>query len=129
MRALVDEGNALAAKTGMSAGAHYETEHYLEGSFKVATNAAVGNPYASEDDIEKTGWRDIVTSGASTDFSEKSFDDALTNIGQGWKDAGHDVMTSHTLGPLGPLGPNPADLDGAFGIPDGQQDTQQDGNG
>ncbi|MBP0458611.1 hypothetical protein [Streptomyces montanisoli] len=126
VRALVGEGNALAAKTGMSAGAQYETEHYLEGSFKVATNAAVGNPYASEDEIEKTGWGDIVTSGASTDFSKESFDRALANSEQGWKDAGRDVMTSHTLGPLGPPGLNPENLHGAFGISDDQYNQYLD---
>jgi hypothetical protein len=115
VRALVSEGNALAQGTGMSAGTYYENEQYLEGSFKVVTNAAVGNPYASEEDVEKMGWKDIATSGMSVDFSKESFDQALSNSEQGWKDAGRDVMTSHTLGPMGL---NPENLHELAGVSD-----------
>ncbi|MEU9446386.1 hypothetical protein AB0D42_37175 [Streptomyces sp. NPDC048304] len=119
VRALIDEGNGFALKTGLSAGTYYETEQYVKGSFKVVENAAVGNPYASEADVEKMGWGDIATSGVyggNVDFSQASFDKALANSGQGWKDAGRDVMTSHTFG-LVP-GMNPEDLHNAFGVSD-----------
>jgi hypothetical protein len=123
VRSLVNEGNALAEKTGMSAGTHYETEQYLEGSFKVVTNSAVGNPYASEEDVEKMGWGDIATSGMGVDYSKESFDQALGNSEQGWKDAGRDVMTSHTLAPPGL---NPADIRSEFGVSDGAYDHMLD---
>jgi hypothetical protein len=119
VRALIDEGNGFALKTGLSAGTFYETEQYVKGSFKVVENAAVGNPYASEADVEKMGWGDIATSGVyggNVDFSQASFDKALANSAQGWKDAGRDVMTSHTIG-LVP-GMNPENLHSAFGVSD-----------
>jgi hypothetical protein len=119
VRALIDEGNGFALKTGLSAGTYYETEQYVKGSFKVVENAAVGNPYASEADVEKKGWGDIATSGVYggyVDFSQASFDKALANSAQGWKDAGRDVMTSHTIG-LVP-GMNPENLHSAFGVSD-----------
>lgn len=119
VRALIDEGNGFALKTGLSAGTYYETEQYVKGSFKVVENAAVGNPYASEADVEKMGWGDIATSGVyggNVDFSQASFDKALANSAQGWKDAGRDVMTSHTIG-LVP-GMNPENLHSAFGVSD-----------
>ncbi|MCF3960434.1 hypothetical protein [Streptomyces fuscigenes] len=123
VRALIGEGNDLAVKTGISAGTHYQTEQYLEGSFKVVTNAAVGNPYASEDDVEKMGWKDIATSGMNVDFSKESFDKAAANSEQGWKDAGRDVMTSHTLGPMGL---NPENLHSLAGVSDEQYDDYLD---
>ncbi|MFF1739114.1 hypothetical protein [Streptomyces mirabilis] len=125
VRSLIDEGNGFAVKTGLSAGTYYETEQYVEGSFKVVANAAVGNPYASEEDVEAMGWGDIAKSGAygGVDYSQESFDRALANSEQGWKDAGRDVMTSHTVGPMGL---NPENLHSAFGVSDTEYDQYLD---
>ncbi|MCT9107449.1 hypothetical protein ACFWD7_18355 [Streptomyces mirabilis] len=125
VRSLIDEGNGFAVKTGLSAGTYYETEQYVEGSFKVVANAAVGNPYASEEDVEAMGWGDIAKSGAygGVDYSQESFDRALANSEQGWKDAGRDVMTSHTVGPMGL---NPENLHSAFGVSDNEYDQYLD---
>ncbi|WP_338057979.1 hypothetical protein [Streptomyces dangxiongensis] len=49
------------------------------------------------------------------DYSKESFDKALANSGQAWKDTGRDVMTSHTVGPLGL---NPENLHDALGMSD-----------
>ncbi|MER7198820.1 hypothetical protein CG723_39505 [Streptomyces sp. CB01635] len=125
VRSLVNEGNGFAVKTGLSAGTYYETEQYVEGSFKVVTNAAIGNPYASEEEVTQKGWGDIATSGAygGVDYSKESFDQAMANSGQGWKDAGRDVMTSHTLGPAGL---NPENLHNALGVSDDEYDQMLD---
>ncbi|MER6694815.1 hypothetical protein [Streptomyces minutiscleroticus] len=125
VRALVNEGNAFAVKTGLSAGVYYETEQYIEGSFKVVANAAIGNPYASEEEVTQQGWGDIATSGAlgGADYSKESFDAAMANSAQGWKDAGRDVMTSHTVGPLGL---NPQNLHETFGVSDAEYDRMLD---
>ncbi|WP_405965729.1 hypothetical protein OG713_43500 [Streptomyces sp. NBC_00723] len=122
VRSLINEGNGFAEKTGLSAGTYYETDQYVEGSLKVVANSAIGNPYASEEEVEKTGWGDIVKSGVyggNVDYSQESFDQALANSGQAWKDAGRDVMTSHTVGPLGL---NPENLHGTFGVSDQEYD-------
>lgn len=118
VRSLIDEGNGFAAKTGLAAGTYYETDQYVEGTFKIVTNAAIGNPYASEEDVQKMGWGDIASSGAyggDVDYSKESFEQAWANSKQGWKDAGRDVMTSHTVGPMGL---NPENLHNAFGVSD-----------
>ncbi|MFF1406339.1 hypothetical protein [Streptomyces sp. NPDC058294] len=118
VRSLINEGNGFAEKTGLSAGTYYETDQYIEGSFKVVTNSAIGNPYASEEDVEKMGWGDIAKSGVyggNVDYSKESFDRALANSSQAWKDTGRDVMTSHTVGPLGL---SPENLHGALGMSD-----------
>lgn len=126
VRSLVNEGNGFALKTGLSAGTYYETEQYVEGSFKVVANAAVGNPYASEEEVTQMGWGDIATSGVyggNVDYSKESFDQAMANSTQGWKDAGRDVMTSHTVGPLGL---NPENLHEQFGVSDAEYNQMLD---
>jgi hypothetical protein len=126
VRSLINEGNAFAVKTGLAAGTLHETEEYVEGTFKVVTNAAIGNPYASEDEVTQMGWGDIATSGVyggDVDYSKASFEQALANSGQGWKDAGRDVMTSHTVGPVGL---NPQNLHERFGVSDAEYDKMLD---
>ncbi|MEU9186566.1 hypothetical protein AB0D14_18865 [Streptomyces sp. NPDC048484] len=125
VRTLVNEGNEFAQNVGLSAGTYYEVEQYVEGTFKVVTNAAIGNPYATEDEVTRQGWGDIATSGAfgGVDYSKESWDKANANVEQGWKDAGRDVMTSRTVGPLGL---NPENLHGAAGVPDAEYDQWLD---
>ncbi|MFF4018638.1 hypothetical protein [Streptomyces sp. NPDC001843] len=126
VRSLINEGNGFAVRTGLAAGTYYENDQYVKGTFKVVENAAIGNPYASEEEVEKMGWGDIAKSGAfggDVDYSKASFDQALANSEQGWKDAGRDVMTSSTAGPLGI---NPENLHGAFGVSDQEYDQYLD---
>ncbi|MFJ7417675.1 hypothetical protein ACIQXD_03540 [Streptomyces uncialis] len=125
VRSLVNEGNGFAFKTGLSAGTYHETEQYVEGSLKVVTNSLIGNPYASEDEVTRQSWGDIATSGvlSAPDYSKESFDQALANSEQGWKDVGRDVMTSSTVGPLGL---NPENLHGAAGASDAEYDQWLD---
>ncbi|SDK09301.1 hypothetical protein [Streptomyces indicus] len=101
VRSLINEGNSFAQKTGLSAGTYYETDQYVEGSLKVATNSLIGNPYATEDEVTRQNWGDVATSGifsGEVDYSKESFDTAFANAEQGWKDAGRDVATSDFLG-------------------------------
>ncbi|MDF3298400.1 hypothetical protein [Streptomyces tropicalis] len=87
VRSLIAEGNGFAVKTGMSAGTYYENDQYVEGSFKVVANSVIGNPYASEEDVEKSGWGAIAQSGVyggKVDYSKESFDQALSNSEQAW---------------------------------------------
>ncbi|MEU2057007.1 hypothetical protein [Streptomyces bungoensis] len=115
VRSLINEGNALAVKTGMSAGTYYETDRYVKDALKIGLNSVVGNPHAAEDEVGRQDWREIATEAWHPDYSKKSFDQALDNSAQGWKDAGRDVMTSRTLGPMGL---NPENMHGAFGMTD-----------
>ncbi|POX59842.1 hypothetical protein C3492_30295 [Streptomyces sp. Ru62] len=124
VRSLINEGNGFAAKTGLAAGTYYETDQYVDGTFKIVTNAAIGNPYASEEGVQKMGYGDIAKSGASVDYSEESFEQAWDTSKQGWKDATRDVMTSRTLGPV--PGMNPENLHSALGMSDEQYDRLVD---
>jgi hypothetical protein len=119
VRALVGEGNYFAQAVGLSAGTLYETDQYVEGTLKVGANSLMGNPNASEDEITRMSWGELAQNNAlaHADYSKESFDRALQNSEQGWKDAGRDVMTSHTLGPMGL---NPENLHSAFGVSDNE---------
>ena len=119
VRALVAEGNNFAAGVGLSAGTLYETDQYVEGALKVGANSLMGNPYATEDEITKMSWGDLArhNSFADPDFSAKSMEQATASSEQAWKDAGRDVMTSRTLGPMGL---NPENLHRAFGVSDSE---------
>ncbi|WP_265864040.1 hypothetical protein [Streptomyces sp. SKN60] len=125
VRALIAEGNGFAVKAGLSAGTYHENEQYVEGTFKIVTNAAIGNPYASEDEVTQQGWRDIASSGAygGADYSRESFEQAWDNSAQGWKDAGRDVMTSSTVGVPGV---NPQNVHSSLGVSDAEYEQMLD---
>ncbi|WP_406095150.1 hypothetical protein [Streptomyces sp. NBC_01013] len=94
VRALVQDANAIAAKLGLSAGVLWEEEKYIEGTLKIVVNAGVGNPNASEADIVKQGWGDVLTPDyLSPDYSPESFQRAGDEAGQTWKDTGRALVT------------------------------------
>lgn len=125
VRALVAEGNGFASGVGLSAGTLYETDQYVNGALKIGANSLMGNPYATEDEITKMGWGDLASHNAlaDPDYSAQSMDQAMANSEQAWKDAGRDVMTSHTLGPMGL---NPENLHSAFGVSDSEYEQALD---
>lgn len=125
VRALVAEGNDFAEGVHLSAGTYYETDQYVEGAIKIVANSAVGNPYATEDEVTQMGWGELARNSAlaNRDYSAESFDQAWENSEQGWKDAGRDVMTSHTIGPMGL---NPENLRSAAGVSDSEYEQVLD---
>ncbi|WP_406122777.1 hypothetical protein [Streptomyces sp. NBC_00989] len=129
VRALVNEGNNFATGVGLSAGTLYETDQYVQGTMKIVVNAGMGNPYATEDEVTRQSWGDLVRNNEYTggvDYSAASMDKALDNSGQAYKDAARDVMTSHTFSPLGP-GLNPANLASAAGLSGDEYNDMLDG--
>ncbi|MFF2193187.1 hypothetical protein [Streptomyces sp. NPDC058157] len=104
VRSLVQQGNDFAAKVGLSAGLMHEQDQYVQGGFKVLANSVMGNPYASEDDITKKGWGDVLADNPYTqvrdaDYSPGSFAQADKNIEEAWKGTVRDVNSSKTLLP------------------------------
>jgi hypothetical protein len=105
VRALVEEGNLFAHHVGLAAGTLYETDQYVGGTLKIAGSSLWSNPHLSEDEAVQQSWGEIFGSGMNSfknpDYSQESFDEAKTNIEQGWNDASRDVMTAQAKGPLG----------------------------
>ncbi|MFJ9328101.1 hypothetical protein ACIRPN_11065 [Streptomyces sp. NPDC101230] len=94
VRALVQDANAIAAKLGLAAGIVWEEDRYVEGTFKIAVNAGVGNPHASEDEIVQQDWGDVFTPDyLSPDYSRESFERTADEAGQTWKDTGRALVT------------------------------------
>ncbi|MCP3819602.1 hypothetical protein NLX86_16285 [Streptomyces sp. A3M-1-3] len=93
VRALVGKGNSLAQDVGLSAGSFHEQEQYIGNSFKVLANSVNGNPYASEEEITKKGWGDVLTQSAydNRDVSAESMLKAHENVKQTWQDTAWDV--------------------------------------
>ncbi|MGW7440202.1 hypothetical protein [Streptomyces sp. NPDC054849] len=94
VRALIQDASTLAGNLGIAAGTVWEEDQYIQGSFKVAANAAWGNPHASEDDIEGKAWGDIFRADVyKPDFSTGSFDKSREDIAKTWSDT-KDTVTS-----------------------------------
>ncbi|MGW7361236.1 hypothetical protein ACWGI0_32615 [Streptomyces sp. NPDC054802] len=94
VRALVQNANTIAAKLGLAAGLIWEEDQYVQGTFKIAVNAAVGNPHASEDEIVRQNWGDVFTPDyLDPDYSPESFQRAGDEAEQTWKDTGRALLT------------------------------------
>ncbi|WP_405984499.1 hypothetical protein [Streptomyces sp. NBC_00872] len=94
VRALVQDANTIASTLGLAAGLVWEEDQYIQGTFKIAVNAAVGNPHASEEEITRQGWGEVWTPDAlSPDYSGESFDRAGDEALQTWRDTGRTVLT------------------------------------
>ncbi|MDK1473745.1 hypothetical protein QNO07_09980 [Streptomyces sp. 549] len=89
VRALVQDANQLARRLGLAAGMTWEEDRYREGTFKIVANAVspTGNPHLTEEEIEKQGWKELLTPDAP-DYSQESRDQAVADIKQSWKDTG-----------------------------------------
>ncbi|MFI8852025.1 hypothetical protein ACIGW3_17825 [Streptomyces sp. NPDC053499] len=94
VRALVQNANALAQKLGLSAGMAYEEDRYRAGTMKVALNSVLctGNPHASEEEVAKQGYGDILTPDAP-DWSAESWQQAGRDIKQDWQDTGRELTS------------------------------------
>ncbi|GAA2320620.1 hypothetical protein OKJ48_28030 [Streptomyces kunmingensis] len=128
VRSLIHEGNEFAKGVGLSAGTYYETDQYVQGSFKVGVNSLMGNPYATEEEVTQKDWGQVfsenpISMWQNRDYSGESWSEANANVTQGLKDTGRDLMTSKGLTSLG-ISPN--NLHGAAGISDGEYDQWLD---
>lgn len=104
VRSLVQQGNAFARNVGLSAGAMYEQDQYIQGSFKVVANAALSNPYAEEKDIIAKDWSAVLSDNPITqiknaDYRPESFERASENGNEAWKSAVRDLNSSDILLP------------------------------
>ncbi|MCX5210309.1 hypothetical protein OG689_13580 [Kitasatospora sp. NBC_00240] len=112
VRTLVQDGNEIAVRLGLSAGLYHEQEQYLSGVAKNIASAAMGNPHLTGEDAEQKTWGQIGADNPWTqiehaDYSAESFGKSGDRIGTAWKEAGRDLSN----GPLG-LQEKAADLAG-----------------
>ncbi|MET9962711.1 hypothetical protein ABZ128_27195 [Streptomyces sp. NPDC006326] len=101
VRSLVQNASTLAANLGIAAGTMWEEDQYVQGAFKVAANAAYGNPHASEDEIEQKSWGDIFRADVyKPDYSAESFRKSGEDIEKTWSDTKDTVTSTGRIGSL-----------------------------
>ncbi|MFI5670013.1 hypothetical protein [Streptomyces sp. NPDC051704] len=101
VRALIQDASTLAANLGIAAGTMWEEDQYIQGAFKVAANAAYGNPHAGEDEIEQKSWGDIFSADVyKPDYSAESFEKGAQDIKKTWSDTKDTVTSTGKIGSL-----------------------------
>ncbi|MFT2016464.1 hypothetical protein ACMA1D_11555 [Streptomyces sp. 796.1] len=60
VRGLMQDADQLAQRAGLAAGMTWEEDQYVEGTFKIATNAVIGNPHLSEEEVVEKSWEEVV---------------------------------------------------------------------
>jgi hypothetical protein len=104
VRGLVSDGNQLAVRLNLSAGGYYQADQYVAGVFKDLLNAFVGNPHASEQQVENSSVESMLTNTITPDYSAASFERTGQNAATTWQGVGRDVME-------GPMGMNRVEAD------------------
>ncbi|WP_317443222.1 hypothetical protein [Streptomyces collinus] len=107
VRDLMQEGNALAEGMGLAAGTFHQTDEYVKGSLKVAYNSMVGDPFASNDQVEKESLDQINHAASTTGYGEKDRDNLVNSVKQTGKGMLTDVETSEGV-PGSPISVSPS---------------------
>ncbi|MET7569475.1 hypothetical protein ABZT04_13350 [Streptomyces sp. NPDC005492] len=98
VRSLVSEGNRFAESVGLAAGTQYQSDQTVKNSLKVGLNSLEGNPYATEDQIEKQSWSQLAKPAwLDPDYSAKSFEDGAANSEQVLKGMARDAATAEVV--------------------------------
>lgn len=101
VKALVDEGNAVAEKLDLSAGYYHEAEEYGVGVLKDVVVANYGAPTVSGEDAERMSWSQVgssVHNAWTPDLSQQSASEARHQIGQTWQATQENLTTSGQYG-------------------------------
>ncbi|MFF7971897.1 hypothetical protein [Streptomyces sp. NPDC007905] len=105
VRDLMQEGNALAEGMGLAAGTFHQTDEYVKGSLKVAYNSVVGDPFASNEQVEKESLDQINHAAATTGYGKQDRDNLVNSVKQTGKGMLTDVETSEGM-PGNPVSPS-----------------------
>jgi hypothetical protein len=103
VRHLVQDGNTIAEQLHLSAGMYAEMERYGVGVFKDLAVDFGGNPHATDEQVEKQSWGQIMSDATSVDYSAQSWQKAGHDMGQTWQGEGRDLLEN----PPGMVGPSP----------------------
>lgn len=135
VRGLIGDADALAQRLGLAAGTQWEEDRYVEGALKDVVNSAIGDPHASEEQIEQGGWGDIVRQD-TPDYG--GWGEAADQMGQTWKDTARSVLTTGKGGMVSDLGNHVLgigedewnqELDHVLGPSPEERAVRQDGQG
>ncbi|MCC3768378.1 hypothetical protein [Streptomyces sp. UNOC14_S4] len=96
VRALVRDGSQFAQRVGLAAGYYHEGDTYISNTFKVTTNALMGNPHLTEEQVEQQSWGQTLSDNpfnqiAHADYSGKSFEQAARHTEETAKRTAEDL--------------------------------------
>jgi hypothetical protein len=101
VRALLQNASGLAGRVGLAAGTQWEEDQYLQGTFKVVVNAAVGDPHATDDQVARENWHQVLDPGAyEPDYGTDSGRTAVHDMGRTWRETGEQVSGHGIIGAL-----------------------------
>ncbi|GAA1554562.1 hypothetical protein [Streptomyces globosus] len=78
--------SGLAERLGIGAGLVWEQDQYMKGTFKVLINAGIGNPHASDDEVEKKSLDAILSDHAFTRETPEQARQAREEFDRTWAD-------------------------------------------
>ncbi len=95
VRTLVQDGNQIAQRLGLAAGAYHDAEQTVTASAKDVVDAAVGDPHLTDAQVAQGSWAYAagLTGAQSPDtFSGQAWKQAGQQIAATWKAEGEDVV-------------------------------------
>ncbi|MFJ9410610.1 hypothetical protein [Streptomyces sp. NPDC101393] len=95
VRTMMQDANEFSRKLNLTAGLYYEQEQYASTTLKVATNAAMGDPSLSAEEIKKKSWGDI---GADNPFTQIRDADWDPTSAESLEAGARVAKTAHDLG-------------------------------
>lgn len=108
VRSLVQDGNQIAQRLNLNAGAYYQAEQKVIGSVKDLVDAAVGDPHMTDQQAAAGSWSQDAAgiTGAQTPSGNMTWQQAQQQIAAQWKAEGQDVLQNGWKSPLvNPAGP------------------------
>jgi hypothetical protein len=108
VRSLVQDGNQIAQRLGLNAGAYWQAEQKVIGSVKDLVVAAAGDPHETDQQAAAGSWSQAAAgiTGAKTPSGDMTWQQAQQQITQQWETEGKDVLQNGWKSPLvNPAGP------------------------
>ncbi|MFB6615789.1 hypothetical protein ACFCV9_16460 [Streptomyces sp. NPDC056367] len=84
--------SGLAERLGIAAGSVWEEDQYRKGTFKVLVNAGIGNPFASEDEVEKKSMGAILSDHAFKQETPEQARQAREDFDRTWAATKHGIL-------------------------------------
>jgi hypothetical protein len=86
VRGLVQDANQFSTRLGIAAGVYSDTENFLVGVAKDATDAVAGDPHMTDQQAAQASWPQDAAeaTGASTPGGAMTWQQAGSDVGQQW---------------------------------------------
>jgi hypothetical protein len=104
VRTLVQDGNQIAQRLGLNAGAYADAEQYAEGVFKDLTADVTGDPHLTDSQVESRSWSQVLADNPAhdlthPDYSASSWSQAGQHMAHTWQAEGQDIANTAGVGP------------------------------